>query len=387
MADPIEIHVLDHKVRLYQAENGFRTSLDSVFLGAACPAGEGSRILDMGAGVGGASFCALWRIPNTRLTGIEIQESHAALARKNIVLNNMEGRAEFICVDIRHYTADERYDHVICNPPYLEAGSYTPSPSAERATALGHSSPSPHRGEGRGEGGNILNGQKPSPESIKFVRALRQNQTDAEKKLWSWLRDRQFLKLKFKRQHPFPPYTLDFVCLEKKIVVELDGGQHADQQDYDGQRTAYLKSAGFTVMRFWNNEVLSNGDGVLEQLAKTISSLSPSPNPLPAGERVMTLQDWIDAGFRNLKSGGSFTIIHRADMTDKIIQGLGKKFGAIEIIPLYPRLGDAAKRVIIRAVKDRKTPAKLHAGVILHENDGSYTAAADAILRDGAAIG
>jgi tRNA1(Val) A37 N6-methylase TrmN6 len=103
--------------------------------------------------------------------------------------------------------------------------------------------------------------------------------------------------------------------------------------------------------------------------------------------RETSLKDWIDAGFAALKSGGSLSMIHRADMTDKIILGLGKRFGAIEIIPLYPRPGEEAKRVIIRAIKDRKTPARLHAGLVLHEADGRYTTAADAILRDGAAIG
>jgi tRNA1(Val) A37 N6-methylase TrmN6 len=101
------------------------------------------------------------------------------------------------------------------------------------------------------------------------------------------------------------------------------------------------------------------------------------------GHEEASLQDWLDAAFRNLKSGGSLTMIHRADMTDKIILGLGRRFGAVEIIPLWPRAGVAAKRVIIRAVKDRKTPATLHAGLVLHEADGSYTAAADAVLRVG----
>jgi len=238
----VEIHVLDHKVRLLQPENGFRTSLDSVFLGAGCPAKEGSRILDLGSGVGGAAFCLLWRVKNTHVTGVEIQATHVDLATQNITLNDMDGRVEFICADVVNYNAPSPFDHVICNPPYLEAGTYTPSPSEERAMALGH----------------------------------------------------------------------------------------------EGRETV--------------------------------------------------LKDWIDAGFRNIKSGGSLTMIHRADMSDKIIAGLGKRFGAVEIIPLYPKTGQEAKRVIIRAIKDRKTPARLHAGLILHEADGAYTARADAILRDGAAI-
>lgn len=385
-----EIHVLDHKVRLFQAKSGFRTSLDSVFVAAACPAKAGDSVLDLGAGVGGASFCLLWRVPDCHVTGVEIQNSHTDLATANIALNKAEGRAEFVCADIRSYRNPERFDHVICNPPYLDAGTYTPSSSAERAAALGHT-PSPRRGEGRGEGSDMFASRKPSSESISFARNLRKNQTDAENALWAVLRSRQFLDLKFKRQHPVPPYTVDFVCLENKLVVEIYGGQHAEDIDYDLARTDYLQSLGFKVVRFWNNEVLSNLDGTLEALKEHISSPSPQPSP-QRGEgaklqKALALDDWVDAGFHNLKSGGSMTIIHRADYTDKIILALGRKFGAVEIIPLYPKTGDAAKRVIVRALKDRRTPAKLHAGVILHEDGGAYTRAANAILRDGASIG
>ncbi len=96
----------------------------------------------------------------------------------------------------------------------------------------------------------------------------------------------------------------------------------------------------------------------------------------------MDLKDWISCAHRSLKSGGSFTIINRADATDKIIREMGRKFGAIEIIPLWPKEGIQAKRVIIRSIKDRKSPATLHAGITLHKDDGDYTAAAERILRD-----
>lgn len=98
------------------------------------------------------------------------------------------------------------------------------------------------------------------------------------------------------------------------------------------------------------------------------------------------LTDWIDCAFHNLQSGGTLTMIHRADMTDKILQGLGKKFGRTEIFPLWPHAGEAAKRVIIRAVKDRRSPAILHAGLVLHHDDGGHTAASDLVLRGGEAL-
>jgi tRNA1(Val) A37 N6-methylase TrmN6 len=236
-----EIHVLNHRVRLLQAPGGFKTSLDSVMLAAACPARAGERILDLGCGVGGAGFCVAARVDKISLTGIDIQSSHIDLAIQNIALNKMEGRAEFFTGDVRDFRRDE-FDHAICNPPYMDAGTHTPSPSAPKATALYHS------------------------------------------------------------------------------------------------------------------------------------------------DENISVKNWVDAGFRNLKNGGSFTIIHRADHADKIIQALGARFGAVEIIPLYPRAGGAAKRVIIRTLKNRKSPARIHPGIILHEQDGSYRAAADAILRDAAAI-
>ncbi len=210
-------------------------------LAAACPAKEGESVLDLGCGVGGAGFCVLRRVVDTKLTGIDIQADHIEMAQENILLNDMQGRAEFFCADVRKYKGG-LFNHVICNPPYLDAGTHMPSPSKQKATALYH------------------------------------------------------------------------------------------------------------------------------------------------GEKDISVVDWVDTGFAHLKAWGSFTMIHRADHVDKIIQALGKRFGAAEIIPLWPRSGEMAKRVIVRALKDRKTPAQLHAGITLHEADGSYTPEADAILRGTLAI-
>ncbi len=237
MSEPEEIFVLNKRVRLLQPPKGFRTSLDSVMLAAACPAKEGDHVLDMGAGVGGASFC-LFKRTGCHVTGVEREPEYADLAQQNIALNNAQGLAAFIQSDIRDYKADAPFDHIMCNPPYFEAGAHTPSPDNIRAQALGH---------------------------------------------------------------------------------------HEDEQ--------------------------------------------------------MTVKDWIDAGFRNLRSGGSLTMIHQASMTDDIIQALGRRFGAVEIIPLWPRRGEAAKRVVIRARKDRQTPCTLHPGLVLH-NEGGYTPETDGILRD-----
>jgi len=98
------------------------------------------------------------------------------------------------------------------------------------------------------------------------ARSLRTNQTKAENSIWKLVRTKQVKGLKFRRQHPIPPYIVDFICIEKKLIVELDGGQHADTIEYDENRTTFLESKGFTVIRFWNNEVLDNIDGLYEVL-------------------------------------------------------------------------------------------------------------------------
>lgn len=235
------IHVLDKRLSLLQPEDGFKTSIDAVLLGAACPAKKGDQILDLGCGVGSAGLCTLYRVPDSRLTGIDVLPASIALANKNAKLNHKDARSVFIAEDIRDFEG-EPFDHVICNPPYLGAGSHIPSPKEEKQIAIGF------------------------------------------------------------------------------------------------------------------------------------------------GEDDIDLKDWIDAAYRNLRKGGSLTMINRADATDKIIRDMGKKFGAIEIIPLWPKLYVTAKRVIIRGLKDRKSPATLHPGLVLHNLDGSYSDAANRVLKEAHAL-
>ena len=102
-------------------------------------------------------------------------------------------------------------------------------------------------------------------------KALRKNQTDAETLLWRRLRNRQLGGLKFRRQHSFPPYIVDFVCIEKLFVVELDGGQHAFSVEADERRTKCLELKGFRVIRFWNNEILGNTEAVLERIFELLN--------------------------------------------------------------------------------------------------------------------
>ena len=98
------------------------------------------------------------------------------------------------------------------------------------------------------------------------ARQLLRNPTDVEHLLWRHLRFWQLEGYKFRRQQPLGIYILDFVCLEKRLVIELDGGQHAEQTNYDSARDAWLSEQGFSVLRFWNNDVLENVDGVIERI-------------------------------------------------------------------------------------------------------------------------
>jgi len=102
-------------------------------------------------------------------------------------------------------------------------------------------------------------------------RQLRQNATDAETKLWFALRDRRLAGFKFVRQKSIGPYVADFLCRDRKLIVEVDGGQHAEST-HDQIRDAYLASEGYNVLRFWNSDVLGNIDGVLQTILASLNS-------------------------------------------------------------------------------------------------------------------
>jgi very-short-patch-repair endonuclease len=120
-------------------------------------------------------------------------------------------------------------------------------------------------------------------------RELRRNQTEAEKMIWSRLRNGLFLGMKFFRQYSIGPYIVDFYCPKRRLAIELDGGQHAedDTRRYDAERSAYLRTQGIKVMRFWNNDVLIDTEAVLAELIERITP--PNPHYLKRGmERKMT---------------------------------------------------------------------------------------------------
>jgi tRNA1(Val) A37 N6-methylase TrmN6 len=245
MIEKPETYVLNGHVGLFQPrEGGFRTSLDSVMLAAACPVVASESVLDMGCGVGAVGLCIKYRQPLSRVTGVDWDKNFIALAERNNKANDFAQDMVFVRTDIREFHRDEKpiYDHIVMNPPFYEAGKHTPSPDPLKQSANGHS------------------------------------------------------------------------------------------------------------------------------------------------EEGLNLEEWLKAAHRALKSRGTLTIIYPTQDMDKIFMILGRRFGASEVFPLWPRAGEASKRVIIRTIKDRQPHVTLHAGLVLHETDGAYTPQAERILRDGEAL-
>jgi very-short-patch-repair endonuclease len=123
----------------------------------------------------------------------------------------------------------------------------------------------------------------------QLAKALRQRMTDAERLLWRHLRNRDLGGWKFRRQYPVGSFIVDFICVEKNVVIEVDGGQHAENEALDRQRSAYLNKMGYRVLRFWNNQVLQETEAVLTAIFVILANgkqNSPSPQPSPPlGER------------------------------------------------------------------------------------------------------
>jgi very-short-patch-repair endonuclease len=118
-----------------------------------------------------------------------------------------------------------------------------------------------------------------------FVKSLRKRSTDAESLLWKHLRAKRLKGLKFRKQEPIGKYIADFVCYEKQIIIEVDGGQHSIDKDRDNERDIWFKGEGFKVLRFWNNEVLTDTEAVLTAIMMScLESPSPSSPPIDGGD-------------------------------------------------------------------------------------------------------
>lgn len=239
-----------------------------------------------------------------------------------------------ICFDFIKYLIPQLKDVFIAYDK--EGSSRSGYLSADKTAVLGFEklfisknsahSPSPLEGEGKGEG------QKPikhlyTNQALEYAKELRKNMTDAENTLWYYLRKEQMNGVKFRKQSPIGNYIADFVSFEEKLVIELDGGQHLEAVNvkHDKARDEFLKKAGYTVLRFFNNDIFENIQGVLELI---YSKIAPHPNPPPQVGRELpsktALKDDAQSLFQNiveqksmkLKNFSLFSLSKRAQMLD-----------------------------------------------------------------------
>ncbi|OWJ68305.1 tRNA1(Val) (adenine(37)-N6)-methyltransferase [Inquilinus limosus] len=235
-----EDRLLGGRVRLLQPRDGYRAAIDPVLLAAAVAAGPGERVADLGCGVGAALLCLAARCPEVAVTGVERDPGLAALARDNLGLNGLAGRATVIEGSVAEPIPDAPFDRVMMNPPFLPPGR--------------------------------------------------------------------------------------------------------------GRTSAHQIKAAANV------------------------------------EDGLDLAGWIAAAAKVLKPRGWLTLVHRADRIDEICAALRPGFGAVTLFPLWPRAGEPARRVLVQARRGGRSPAVLAAGLVLHEADGGYTPAAQAVLRDAAPL-
>ena len=177
---------------------------------------------------------------------------------------------------LKHHAANQAPRQGVSTPATEAARSEITPPLRGSRQAKGASPQARRRGEIR---------RLYSPQTLQKAQALRHNQTDAEGLLWHYLCNKQLGGYKFRRQQPISPYIVDFACLSQKLLIELDGSQHAARQDYDEKRDAFLRERGYRVLRFWNNEVFENCFGVLER----IYAVLPHHPPLEGGSKDASL--------------------------------------------------------------------------------------------------
>jgi very-short-patch-repair endonuclease len=232
----------------------------------------------------------------------------------------LKASANIVCgnalrLDWNEVVAAEKCSYVMGNPPFIGKKEQSAAQKSDMALVMHGVAgagvldfvaawyvkaaryiklPSPS-GRGAGGEGDVRSERRHHvklplpPEHLEFTRTLRTQQTDAENLVWSLLRNRRLGGAKFRRQHPLPPYVLDFYCHEARLAIELDGGQHLESER-DTQRDAWLERHGIRVLRYWNNDVLAQTESVLEDIwralqdAGVIVDIPSPPAPLPAGE-------------------------------------------------------------------------------------------------------
>ena len=202
----------------------------------------------------------------------------------NIELGQMINKQEFMQKLVENFFS--RYDEFLANGFVLIKDDYEKRASLI-LSEISYLTPSPLEGEGWGGGYKNIT-RLYTKQTLEYAKELRRNMTDAEHLLWYFLRKKQMNGLKFRKQSPIGKYIADFVCFEVKLIIELDGGHHLKNPNLlnDKNRDEFLKNAGFTVLRIFNNEIFENIEGVLELIYGSIAP--PNPNPPPQGGREKT---------------------------------------------------------------------------------------------------
>ncbi|MDP1697739.1 MAG: DUF559 domain-containing protein [Xanthomonadaceae bacterium] len=221
------------------------------------------------------------------------------------------------------------------------------------------------RERGRGEGATSRN--PPLPQSARaFARSLRQQETDAEARLWHLLRARRLGGFKFRRQHPTPPYVIDFYCAEQRLAVELDGGQHVDATVRDSQRDTFLNAQGIRVLRFWNDAVFKETENVLSVIWDALHDAAdgesePSPPaPLPEGEGSKALHSPSRTGQGWPEGSSEGTTIKHRNAIETAAQGVldaRAQFPHSTLADLYDPLSMPPALVKAHQVLDRAVDA------------------------------
>ena len=243
MTELTEDALLDGRLRLTQPRDGYRVAIDPVLLAAGVPAGAGERVLDAGAGTGAASLCLATRVPDCQIVALEVERNLQRLASYNVSANRLGPQIDVMTGDLGQpppRLVSASFDHVMTNPPYLEAAAATPPQAPDRARA------------------------------------------------------------------------------------HVESG--------------------------------------------------------------LDLAEWLAACVRMLKQGGRLTLIHRADRLDAIMSALMGKVGEIVIFPFWPQAGRPARRLLVQGRKGARGPLRLAPGLVLHEADGRYSQAAEALLRGAAGL-
>lgn len=206
-------------------------------------------------------------------------------------------------------------------------------------------------------------GAKPYPQShTAIAKDLRALSTEAEKILWQKLRAKQFHGFKFRRQQPIGAYIVDFACMEKKIIIELDGGQHALQPQEDEQRTDFIKKEGFSVIRFWNNEIIENLEGVWESLERQLLRHPPpkprrgfDPSPQGRGfltpilgiiDQPITKERWVGDGNTATLNGKPIQVRECSRLEDAVLATTGPQYFTAEGKVFFDSVSTKVRRTV-----------------------------------------